>query len=587
MEVEKRIRTRFTGEEAVQYILEPGSDSELSELDDDDDYTDETTIERAGPSNTVEEDDGQSIEGEEATVNEHPPKEHVFKWRKKEPELPDISFLGSGFTLPEDVDELTPLTYFKQFWDDSITENIVEQTNLYSVQEQGSSVCTTKDEVEVLLGIQMKMGLIKIPKYELYWDSRTRYEPIASAMPLKRYKKLRQFLHVNDNSKKNDPGNKDNRLYKVMPVVEGVRQNCLKIEPEECHSIDEQIIPAKTKYSGIRQYNPKKPTKWGFKNFVRAGKSGLMYDFFIYQGAKSTGQEKCTSESVVLKLCSTLPKHVNHLICFDNWFTTLNLMLELKSLGYPSIGTVRANRMSGCPLQSEKELKKNGRGSFDYRTDSLSQLHIVRWQDNKCVQVASTFAGVKATETVKRWDSKLKKHVNVQCPEMICQYNAGMGGVDFVDMLISLYRTKIKSRRWYLKVLFHCVDIAKVNAWLLYRRHCELKKVPKPKQQPLLDFCLEICESLIKCGKSTQKRKAGRPSNEGSARPEKRGRKPDTPLPFQSTRSDCVHHWPECREAKNRCRHCKKGYSRTYCSKCNVCLCLTGTKNCFSDFHVG
>ena len=202
MEVEKRIRTRFTGEEAVQYILEPGSDSELSELDDDDDYTDETTIERAGPSNTVEEDDGQSIEGEEATVNEHPPKEHVFKWRKKEPELPDISFLGSGFTLPEDVDELTPLTYFKQFWDDSITENIVEQTNLYSVQEQGSSVCTTKDEVEVLLGIQMKMGLIKIPKYELYWDSRTRYEPIASAMPLKRYKKLRQFLHVNDNSKK-------------------------------------------------------------------------------------------------------------------------------------------------------------------------------------------------------------------------------------------------------------------------------------------------------------------------------------------------------------------------------------------------
>ena len=31
------------------------------------------------------------------------------------------------------------------------------------------------------------------------------------------------------------------------------------------HSIDEQIIPAKTKYSRVRQYNSKKPTKWGFK----------------------------------------------------------------------------------------------------------------------------------------------------------------------------------------------------------------------------------------------------------------------------------------------------------------------------------
>ena len=81
MDVEKQIKTRFTGQKAVQYILEPGSDSELSELDDDDDdYTDETAIESAGPSNTVEEDDSQNIEGGiEATVNESPPKEDVFK----------------------------------------------------------------------------------------------------------------------------------------------------------------------------------------------------------------------------------------------------------------------------------------------------------------------------------------------------------------------------------------------------------------------------------------------------------------------------------------------------------------------------
>ena len=129
-------------------------------------------------------------------------------------------------------------------------------------------------------------------------------------------KKIRQFLHVNDNTRKDESGNKDNRLYKVQPVIEGVRQNCLKIEQEICHSIDEQIIPAKTKYSGIRQYNPKKPAKWGFKNFVRAGKSGMMYDFFLYAGAKSTGQAKCTAESVVLKLCENLPTNCNHLLFF-------------------------------------------------------------------------------------------------------------------------------------------------------------------------------------------------------------------------------------------------------------------------------
>ena len=43
------------------------------------------------------------------------------------------------------------------------------------------------------------------------------------------------------------------------------------------------------------------------------------------------------------------------------------------------MATVRKNRIAGCPLKSEQELKTMGRGSFDYRTDSNSQLHLVRW----------------------------------------------------------------------------------------------------------------------------------------------------------------------------------------------------------------
>ena len=39
-----------------------------------------------------------------------------------------------------------------------------------------------------------------------------------------------------------------------------------------------------TKYSGINQYNPKKPVKYDFKNFVHSGSSGIMYDFLIYCG---------------------------------------------------------------------------------------------------------------------------------------------------------------------------------------------------------------------------------------------------------------------------------------------------------------
>ena len=66
-----------------------------------------------------------------------------------------------------------------------------------------------------------------------------------------------------------------------------VRENCIGLGLECDNSIDEQIIPVKTKYGGIRQYNPKKPVKWGFKNFVCVGSSGMIYDFFLYTGSSN------------------------------------------------------------------------------------------------------------------------------------------------------------------------------------------------------------------------------------------------------------------------------------------------------------
>jgi len=45
-----------------------------------------------------------------------------------------------------------------------------------------------------------------------------------------------------------------------------------------------RLFFVKQKKSKIRQYNPKKPKKLGFKNLVCAGNSGMMYDFYIYCG---------------------------------------------------------------------------------------------------------------------------------------------------------------------------------------------------------------------------------------------------------------------------------------------------------------
>ena len=205
------------------------------------------------------------------------------------------------------------------------------------------------------------MSIINLPAFYMYWASETRYPPVADVMPIARYKALRQNLHVSDNAKCNDPENKDNKLYKIPLVLDHVRENCILLEPEIEHSVDDQIIPAKTSCNGIHQYNPKKPVKWGFKNFVRSGESGFMYNFFLYSG--SVNGQKYTGSYVVLKLLETLPKYEKFKIFFNNWGFFIPLCLALKDCGYLATATLTADRTKGCPLPAEKDLKKQGKGS--------------------------------------------------------------------------------------------------------------------------------------------------------------------------------------------------------------------------------
>ena len=137
-------------------------------------------------------------------------------------------------------------------------------------KKTGKSFKTNKEGVEKFIGVQMLMSIVKRPRYEMYWSLETSVEQVTSPFSLKCYKKICEFLHAVDNTEKEKEESKGDRLCKVKPLLDAVRANCLKMEPERIHSIDEQIIQAKTKRSeGVRQYN-KKLHKWGFKNLVRA-----------------------------------------------------------------------------------------------------------------------------------------------------------------------------------------------------------------------------------------------------------------------------------------------------------------------------
>ena len=327
---------RCNTDEAIFYLLEPNIESEFEGLDDSDEELEPNVapprIEEKSTEAAEEEieddfdrNDQSGVPEVDTPEDESPSSDntqlsfsdHVFCWRLMAAPQSASDVERSEFGLaPANADEMTPLNYFEMFWKSSLYEHIAQQTNLYAMQKDCAAVSSSKGEIEQFIGMQMLMSVVQLPKYEIYWAKETRYAPIADVIGRNRYKPLRRYLYVNDNSLLEGETNKKNKLFTIQPVIDHVKFNRREIQPEKGQSIDEQIIPAKTAYSGIRQYNPKKPKKWGFKSFVRSGSS--VYDFFFYQGSSTADSQKCTGSYAVLRLIEKLPKNQNFKLFFDN-----------------------------------------------------------------------------------------------------------------------------------------------------------------------------------------------------------------------------------------------------------------------------
>ncbi|XP_049962141.1 uncharacterized protein LOC126482205 [Schistocerca serialis cubense] len=158
-----------------------------------------------------------------------------LRWRMKDIEEVDTS-CNVVFSDPPG-DELTPLQYFRTMCSDDIIQSLVEQSNLYCTQKTCASLDTNVREIEKYIGINILAGVVKMPSYRMYWAEATRFSPLADSMPRNRYDKLRNYLHVNDNTKMKQREDPDyDKLFKVRPFVDKIKPGFSIIEPEEYHS---------------------------------------------------------------------------------------------------------------------------------------------------------------------------------------------------------------------------------------------------------------------------------------------------------------------------------------------------------------
>lgn len=320
--------------------------------------------------------------------------------------------------------------------------------------------------------------------------------------------------------------------------------------------------------------------------FARCSSKGLMNDFEVYTGkaATSTASNLGISGDVVLRLCEGLPSDRNYKIYTDNWFTSYKLTCALKNKGILTVGAVRPNRLPNCKFEDDKKLKKSGRGSYDFRTETNTNVFAVKWFDSKAVHLASSFVGLDPVNNVQRWSAQHMRYIEVQRPQIVADYNKHMGGVDLSDMLVALYRMNLGTKKYYMRIFFHLIDVCIVNAWLLYRKSLGNVKTVKP----LVTFKAEIAHGLLTYGRTYSSRRGTPTSRQASESPSIRLHRPGpSRLVTLDSRFDMIGHMPLYEEKKNRCKHCKNinAYSKVICTKCNVNLCFTLKRNCFIDYH--
>ncbi|CAK1581447.1 unnamed protein product [Parnassius mnemosyne] len=524
-----------------------------------------------------------------------PKREYI--WRKMDFQPPDTTFTGVDVLEQPYTTFETPLQYFLHFFDDDLLDHIAEESTKYSIQKDCSKpVLVTKTELKKYLGICLLLGLVPQPNIRMLWNSILGIPLIIETMTLGNFEKLRSVIHFNDNinyKPRGEPGH--DRLFRIRPLLETLRKKCQAVPKRETLSVDEQMCATKA-CNFLRQYLPNKPHKWGYKLLVLCDDKGFAYDFEIYSGAENDPElrlpDECdlgASSNIVVRLCRSVPRNQNYKIFFDNYYTSPELISYLAKKGIHTLGTVNKGRMGmTLKMPSQKELtaatRPRGYSEGWVATVDAVPVSAVLWLDSKSVVLASSFVGEQPKYKVKRFCKKRKQYTEVNAPNIIGHYNRHMGGVDLLNSFIGKHKIKMRTRKWYMRIFYHLLDVMLINSWLLYKR-VETQR-ENTKMMKLREFRLEVAKALCWCGPSIIK-KRGRPSSFVSDMLDERiKRKPKLNVPPKDVRTDGMEHFPIWSNIRKRSKlPACKGKSFVICQKCNQALCLNKDKNCFLSFH--
>ena len=346
----------------------------------------------------------------------------------------------------------TPLDAFRLLIDEGIIRHIVNCTNEYAH-------CThpdfnlTEEELEKFIGLLYLRGFMNAKNFPLekLWAKDMGCPAFNRTLSRDRMRLIKKFLRF-DHREQRRRNLEVDKFALISTVLNRFVDNSQKsYRPAASLTVDEQLFPTKTRCR-FTQYMANKPDKFGIKFWILAEvDSKFCYNVIPYLGADES-RHLALGTHVVMALLKPLYGKGYNVTC-DSFFTNKDLAQRLLQQRTTIVGTIRANRRE---LPPSKKLSLHDSAFYQSEAVHLTQYQAKR---NKSVYLLSTQHKGNKTQP----EGKRK-------PETILFYNANKFGVDVLDSMCRNMSTKAGCRRWPLAVFYNVLDLAGLNAYILFKK---------------------------------------------------------------------------------------------------------------------
>ncbi|XP_030745477.1 uncharacterized protein LOC115874468 [Sitophilus oryzae] len=219
-------------------------------------------------------------------------------------------------------------------------------------------------------------------------------------------------------------------------------------------TIDEMLVAFRGRCK-FRMYLKSKPDKYGLKmQCLVDTKTHYLLNSFIYSGKDTHKTNPRKLDIPTLDGLALIPpiSGNNRNVTADNWFSSVELIRELRKHNITYVGTLKKNKRE-VPYEFQPHKDRPANSALFGFTGSESLVSFVP-KKNRAVLLVSTMHHSNAMVNGK--------------PEIVNFYNETKGGVDSLDKKCACYKTGRRTRRWPQVIWFRILDIAGVNANVIF-----------------------------------------------------------------------------------------------------------------------